>query len=142
MSSTLSRESVIVLGGIVSSDPLCCADSWVDSPRSLACDPPGSVASWVDSLSRDLVCSKLAPADWLTSLFCDPAGCEPVSPEHPTAKIMANPISKAPASAMSHAWRTMAHPASLYMCPMILVIGSLPHYEAQRISGERGRLGL
>src|SRR5215217_5148802 len=88
MPSALSRESVIVLGGIASSDPLYCA------------------ASWVDSLSRDLVCSKLAPADWLTSLFCDPEGCKPVSPEHATARRKPNPISKAPTSAMSHACRT------------------------------------
>lgn len=56
----------------------------------------------------DLVCSKLAPADWLTSLFCDPEGCEPVSPEHATARRKPNPISKAPTSAMSHACRTTA----------------------------------
>src|SRR5215211_7360524 len=95
MPSALSRASVIVLGGIASSDPLYCA------------------ASWVDSLSPDLVCSKLAPADWLSSLFCDPEGCEPVSPEHPTSRRKAHTISKVPTTVMSHARRTTAHPLSL-----------------------------
>src|SRR5919112_3512405 len=143
MPLTFSRESVsmlspttIVLGGIASSDSPCCATPSVDSPSSLRCDPPGSVASWVDSLSLDPFCSDPVSAGWLTSLFCDPVGCEPFSPEHPTTTRKTHPIRKTPTTVMSHAWRTTAHPASFCMCPLILAIGSMPHYEAQRISGE------
>src|SRR5215204_4719652 len=90
MSATLSSKSVIVLGGIASSDPPCCA------------------TSCVDSLSRGPVRSEPASADWLSSRFCDPVGCEPVSPEHPTRRTKVHPIMKAPTTAMRCVWRTTA----------------------------------
>jgi hypothetical protein len=74
-------------------DPPSSVASWVDSPSG---DPPCPESAAVGSLYRGLVRSEPASADWLTSLSCDPEGCEPVSLEHPTARRKAHPIEEDP----------------------------------------------